>query len=288
MSKAINLIYDLYQIIDPYTKYSKKFSGKENIIPIQEINNFIIVCSAPHNLSVEDKIFIRNTSNYLYNNNSVLPYWDIGEVLNNYTIKLDNDIVAESNGGEIIPNCILTVDGEKFTPQRVLSIYNMARKLLLSTLYRHRKDGYVNELLMPMLNKKSIRFNNGVYNFDSDVAFIVSLSDYDGNTIPVIGADKAEMFYQRRSVPLFALRVGNKIEFIDTFKYLYGDSDCYLTYYSYKDLTINDVLITEVDEIFNSCLDKVLITVATAVATEQVNIDENAIAKLLGLGGEQQ
>jgi len=287
--------------IDPVAKgtsttvAAQRFKGSSDGTTITATSNvsgtLIRITSAGHGLSTGQYCTISGVVGTTEANNTAgNPAWKV-TVITSSTF----DLVASTytnawvSGGTVVGCFTNSVDGAKFTRQRLLEMYNEARMVLFNSIYVNRRDE-LNQLVYSTATTANITWTYGSPNTTAPkpsgyLRLISLMSPTTG--VPVIVLDNSLLqTVQLASNPNLTQSATNILGFEIGSNFLVPVYSCAgtgtITYYGITAWTwFTDVFGGSTTEIFNSDLEPILIEIACAIADEQSNADTLALAKTL-------
>jgi hypothetical protein len=281
--------------VNPTTKSGKRFRGTTDdgitIATSTGASPIHIVTTVAHGLSTGDLVTIYgHATNTGANNTASNPYWVVTWVSATEIILVGSVYVSGSGtGGTLTPFMVGSVDGARFSRQRLLNIYNDARMVLFNAVYTDRK-----EELSRLVYSTAITANiTWTYSSPNTTApkptgylKLISLMSPTAG-VPVIVLDNSLLQTVQLALnPHLTQSSTNIIGFEIGTNFLVPAYDCHgtgtITYYGITAWSWStDVLPNSSLEIFSSDLEPVLIELGEAIANEQSNADIGALAKTL-------
>ena len=279
------------------TKSGKRFrSTTNNSIPILSSSStspIVIATTVAHGLSTGDIVTVYgHATNTTANNTAANPAWTI-IVTAPTTFSLTGSVYTAGGGvtGIVTPFMVGSVDGARFTRQRLLDIYNEARMALFNALYESKSLQEIDKYVYGLVTTASaaITYSAPYKNIPKPTGFLRLINLVDGATtpqkidiLPTLLLDDA----RKRIVPsvttsathLLAFDVGQNWSIIGN----YGTTPASITYYGIISwVWATDILPNTTVESFSPDIEPILIEIAEAIANEQSNFNVVSLAKTL-------
>ena len=197
-------------------------------------------------------------------------------------------------GAEITSATIGTVDGDRFTKQRLLDIYNESRLSLFQAMRSVMPDDELSKNISGMFISAAIVFTAASPNTNapkpSGYLKLKSLAATGGAPVIVLRNDLLNVVRGGRD-PYYTISASNLIAFeIGTnfvIPALFGAGTGIIDYYGITDWTLSDVTTGTAVEVFSSEYEPLLFELAGAIASEQGTDQVNALAeKLISVKGK--
>lgn len=298
MATVQKVLAEICARIDPVTKdpgqrivdnsVALTVTGATNASPI------VITTSTVHGLRTGDKVYITGVGGNTAANNSLTnPAWTV-TVTSTTQFSLDGSTGngAYTSGGTVVPALVGSVDGDKFTRQRQLQIYNDARFVLFDAIVALREiEGVSRELSDTLIIKTDFQFTlSGSVSTSANVptGYIRRESLTDVNGDPIIVLDNSLILtiregylttYDQSSTVRYAFEIGSQFVHYGTF--VPSASTYVLHYYGLTTISISDILGASVTEQWHDDKLWILYEIASAFAEGLGMSDVLALAKKL-------
>jgi hypothetical protein len=285
----------LAQRVDPRTKSDQVFTDASAAVNIASSTNatpIVVTTSTPHGRSSGDQVYITgHLVNTNANNTGTAPNWYIS-VQSSTTFALYSDsalsVAVAGNGvgvatGTVTSGLIGSIDGSRFTRQRLLDVYNDARLNILAVIAEtypmHRKALEFSGTLVKITN---LQFTTGVANKPTGYIAAVYLTDVNNNPIPVLPYSVAPMIRANESSTIrFVLESGSTFVTLTGATNIPDASTYILVYYGLTNFTLAQVLDGTTTETLNDDLQTIIIEIAEAIANDVQQVSVNQLTKTL-------
>lgn len=180
-------------------------------------------------------------------------------------------------------------DGDKFSKQRLLDIYNQARSVFFNTIRMTRSAEVLGRDLRTLIkNKVDFTFSAGIATKPADCAWPISILALTGEQIHILPQNYVQLVRLAHYQPWIESTT-NRFVFEDatTFfslsgaTYIANAADYRLTYYSLPTYSLTDVTGGATVELLDSLWQAHLIEIAIAIAMEQGLADVIKLATTL-------
>jgi hypothetical protein len=306
------LLEKLATRVDPVAKGTsatvagQKFKASGDGITVSSIanngSNLIRVTAAGHGLTTNTYVTIYGAAGAgaaSLNNTASNPAWLV-TVINSSTYDLVGSTFASATIGTptMVATMVGSVEGARFTPQRLLDIYNEARVVLVQAVRETKTPKELDKLISSIFTSASITIaavSGGYRTIAKPSGFIKLVKMTDSASTPVrinvlpssLLEDVAESItsaYTSSASNLLAFEIGANWSIYGNF----GTTPALVDYYGITDwVWVTHVMPNSTNEIFRTDLEPVLIEIACAIADEQSNTDPLALAKQLLNQGKQ-
>jgi hypothetical protein len=275
----------LAQRVDPRTRQTQQvFQDNSGASTITNATNAtpIVVTSANHGILTGQQCYIAGVlGNTAANNTPSNPSWTV-TVTDANTFSLNGSIGngAYTSGGTVVAALIGSVDGKRFTRQRLLDIYNDARIVIAQValrLYGKQKAGI--ELSGVVQQSTNITFAGGVASRPPGYVSGILLTDV--NLVPIAILSAFDILYVQGYESLTNRFV---LDTVNTFKTISGNtfvpdaSNYVLWYYGINAWVLSDVLNGTTVETINDDALYVLLEISEGIAQELGTVELNALA----------
>ncbi len=193
-------------------------------------------------------------------------------------------------GAEITSGTIGTVDGDRFTKQRLLDIYNDSRFTLFQVMRSLMPDDELAKNISAMFISAVITFTAASPNTNgpkpSGFLKLKSLLSSAGGNVPIVVLPNEYLQAVRGGTnPYYVISATNLIAFeIGTnfvIPALFGAGAGIIDYYGITNWALSDITGGSTVEIFSGEYEPILMEIAQAFASEQGSDQVNALAKKL-------
>lgn len=175
-----------------------------------------------------------------------------------------------------------TVDGSRFTAQRVLDIYNQARTTITGAILRkfpNAKRALTRILSGNIVYSETVSFVGGAALQPDGYIFSVDLEDAEGNQIYVLGlGSKRAVKNLERATNRFVFEFGGFLKASKGSTFI-PDGDYFLTYYKLAPFVLSDVTGGETLETYNSEWADLLEEIAVLIANEVGDLEISSIVE---------
>jgi hypothetical protein len=304
MSLLQSNILSLSAVIDPKTKRGNVFADFNSAVTITGATNAtpIVVTAAGHGIQTGDEVYIASVLGNTAANNTVSnPYW-LATRISSSTFSITdangNSVAgngAYTSGGTVVRAQIGSVDGEKFTRQRLLDLYNNARFVLFEamrgTMSEHDLLKFVSS---DVVEHTEVSFTSGVGTKPTGYIAPISMIDYQNNEIYIKDASYSTVI-RKGDLPVYVETATNRFV-IDAGGSLFNVTGTsvmpnstatikyYLTYFGLTTYTLTNVLSNSYTESYNDTFVPVIIELASAMANNMGRSETLALAKKLAGG----
>jgi len=306
MSTVQSNLLKLAQRVDPTIKSSsvtaagQKFQGVSDGTAITNVvthGGLVQVVSANHGIKNNQYVTILGVTGTgglaaAVNNTAGNPAW-IATLIDANTIDLQGSTFAGAftSGGTLVGGMVGSIGG-RYTRQRLLDIYNEARRILFNALSESKSPAELGKIVYGTFTSASIAiatYSAPYRSIPKPSGFIKLVNMVDGATTPVrIDVLPTSLLedvrtsitptYTASATNLLAFEIGANWNLFGNF----GTSPAAVDYYGIVDWTwITDVLPGTTVEVFRSDIEPMIIEIAEALANEQSNLDALALAKTL-------
>ena len=297
MSTVQSNLLKLVTRVDPTTKSGKKFQGVDGGVAISDITsnggaNLLRVTAANHGFATGDFVSIANiTGTVLASNTAANPYWVV-----TYISSSQFDLVGSAytgiytSGGTVTKYLVGSVNGSKFTRQRILDIYNESRMALFNALYEMKgrdldKYIYGTALSTSMGFTYSSPYTSA--SIPSGFIRLIGIVAANGNRIILLPNNllpeallENHPYYTVSGTNLLAFQVGSYFKIPGSFATEAGTAT--INYYGITSwVWATDVLPGTTQEVFSADIEPILIEIGEALANEQSNTEALNLAKTL-------
>lgn len=292
------VLHRLLLRVDSITKDQQKVRDRSNSIAIVSSTNStpIVVTTATHGLKTGDKVFIHtHSTNTAANNTLANPAWTI-TVVSTTTFSLDGSVGNGVGGatGSVVPAHVGSVDGDKFTREQQLDIYNRARWALMGFVVNaFRKSGgkLDAEKLLPgwIVRNATFQFASGSATKPTGYVETLKLHTAADIRIPVVTPSEYERIKNKLSATNPAVEDRGTVLYDATAGTNVPNASTYvLQYFGLTDMQLGDILqisgytqTTEpLDEERHETLYRAAVAIARGAGAEELNM---LFAKELGL-----
>jgi len=300
MSTVQSQLLKLAHATDRATVKQQTFQGASDGISINgavEVGGEIQIdttTAGAHGFLTGDQVHISAVAGAVEaNNTAAIPNWTITRQ-SDFLFDLQNSPPIASpytSGGTVVGALIGSVDGVKFTRQRLLDIYNEARLIAFKAL----ENIYPKSLLKEHAGEISVDFQTLTFvggvttNLPSGIMKIESLTDNAGLQIMVDVVDAAIVktganpHYKESSTNRFVFRIDGKLQTVSSDLFVIDAANYELRYYGLTDFVLSDVTGNVTTETFNDRHEFSLIEIGQMIALERSTQEVNALAtKLFG------
>lgn len=287
----------LAQRVDPVTKSGKKFRDATNSgITITSSTNATpieITTDVAHGGATGDIVSISgHLVNTAANNTAANPTWTITYVSpTKLTLNGSVGNGAGSATGTVTPFMVGSIDGARFTKQRLLDIYNEARFALFGALKETKNNKDFDKYVYGSINTDSIAMSYSApyMNIPKPAGFINLISMFDSAATPkeiLVLPNSLLSDVKRGIVPsltvtaanLLSFNIGQNWSIVGNF----GTTPASVVYYGITNWTwATNILPNTTVEVFSADVEPILIEIACAIADEQSNTDVLSLAKTL-------
>lgn len=291
MPTVASQILKLAQRVDPRTQRGQVFQSLSEAVTITGAANngsgLIRITAANHSFITDNQVYIIGvTGTTEANNTSSNPSWLVTRITAN-TFDLQGSAFASAyvSGGTAIGALIGSVDGQIFTRQRLLDIYNEARMTLCGFIAQEYNSGVAEKAIDGnVVSAAALTFASGVATKPTGFIKEIELRDPSGNAVTVIDAISVPSVRgYEHSTRKFVYRSGT--QFIATDSTIVANSSSYsLTYVGITDFTLAQVLAGTTVETFNEEWCPRVLELACAIAVEQGKVSPLALAEKLFRG----
>lgn len=276
-------------IVNANTRNERRFQDTSAAVPITNATNAtpIVVTAANHGLRTGDQIFIYSVGgNLAANNTAGNPAWTV-TVTDANTFSLNNSI---GNGaytaatGNLVNAMIGTVDGDRYSRQRLLDMYNKARMTFVHainiTLPKREKS---KAIAAAIVRATTFQFTSQVATLPAGFIEELWLRDVAGVDIPIVqAADLPQLSGYDSATNRFVFREDSSLKCVPGSTSIVDASTYVLAYYGIADFVIfNDIVGGVVNESINDDWLPKLMEIAVAIASEQSYADVLALAVAL-------
>ncbi len=226
------------------------------------------------------------------------PAWLVTRIdANNVDLQSSTFAGTYSGSGATITGALVgSVDGTRFTRQRLLDMYNEARMILFTALYDTKPKDTLDRYVYGAAINANLTFSYSApfSSASMPTGFIKLISLYAYNGYPVIvfplnmfqEVQKGGVHFTTSATNLIGFHFGNYFRVIGSFASELGDGSlshyATLTYYGITDLVwATDILTNTTYESFSLDVEPMLLEIACAIADEQSSADTLALAKTL-------
>jgi len=286
------LLYRLAQVVDPYTKTGQAlntFDSELGIVSVLNETPIKVNLETTTPLKTGDRVFIRNCPVTAINNTLQNPSWTI-TVIDQFQISLDGSSASGAgSGGGATPALIGSVDGERFTRQRLLDIYNQARFILFGVLRSALNTEELSRSVSGVIiSKNDLSFTNGVATKPAGYLYPISLTDSSGAQIIILPSSYGPIVtsgsnphFTESATNRFVFDEGNNLISVSGNTYIPNGSNYKLKYFGLNTFTLSDVFGGTVTETFNPDYHGVILEIAAAIAMELGQQEILSLAKTL-------
>jgi hypothetical protein len=279
------------------TKSGKRFRSTTNggiaIASSSGTTPIVITTSVAHGLSTGDLVTIYgHATNTAANNTATNPAWTI-IVTAPTTFSLTGSVYTAAGGatGTVTPFMVGSVDGSRFTRQRLLDIYNESRFSLFNALYETKGFREFSECVhgTKVTASISMSYSSPYMSLAKPAGFIKLIGAVDGAASPVKinilpdymlndvkGAVTASL--TPSATNLLAFEIGSNWSIVGN----YGTTPASVDYYGITNwVWATDILTNTSYESFRADLEPILIQLGEAIAHDAANSEVIALAKNL-------
>lgn len=285
----------LTQSVDTRTKSDQVFTDLSAAVNIASSTNatpIVITTAAPHGRSSGDQVYIAgHLVNTNANNTASARTWYVS-VLTSTTFGLYTDsaltvgVVGNGVGvatGSMTSGLIGSIDGSRFTSQRLLDIYNDARLNLSAVVASSYPDKIRSlEFSGTVVPEAALTFTSGAAPKPTGYLKAIALTDTSGNPISVLPFDQAQMVRANESATVrFVFEAGTNFRTISGATYVPDASSYKLTYYGLTNFTLAQVLDGTTVETINDPFQTIIVQLAEALANDKSQVTVNQLATTL-------
>lgn len=299
MSTVQSQLLKLAHATDRATVRQQTFQGASDGVTITgAVDNgsgLIRITAANHGFETTDDVHISAvTGTTEANNTPSNPKWVITRITSStFDLQGSAFVSAYISGGTAVGALIGSVDGVKFTRQRLLDIYNESRLVAFKALENIYPKSLLKEHTGEISQEfKTLDFLAGVTtNLPSGIMKIESLTDSTGKQIlvDVIEASVvragANPHYTESATNRFVFRINGKLQTVSGNTNVPDASTYELRYFGLTDFTLTDVTGNVTIETFNDRHHFSLIEISQSLALERSTQEVNALATRL-FGGQ--
>jgi hypothetical protein len=298
MSLVQDNLLKLATRINPTTKAGKRFGSTTNngiaIASSSGTSPIVITTSVAHGRSTGDVVTINgHATNTAANNTAANPTWTI-IVTAPTTFSLTGSVYTAAGGGTgtVTPFMVGSVDGSRYSKQRLLDIYNESRFALFNALNEMKSYKEFSECVHGTRATASITiasYSSPYRTIAKPTGFIKFIDAVDSASTPVrINILPDYMLNDVKSsvtasltpsnANLLAFEIGSTWSIVGNF----GTTPAIVDYYGITNWTwVTDVLPNTTVELFRSDLEPLLIQIGEAIANNASNAEVLALAKNL-------
>lgn len=309
MSTVQSLLTKFAQRVDPTAKGSstavagQKFKAvADGTVITGAVTNggLIRITAAGHGLVTNQYATIYNVGGVTAANNTAgNPAWLVTKISADIVDLQDSTFAGTYSGsGATITGCLVgSVDGIRFTRQRLLDIYNEARFVLFNALYETKGSDELSKYVYGTALAANLTFAySSPYTsaaIPSGYMRLIGITAYNATRIIVLPNNllpetlpASHPYYTTSATNLLAFQIGANFSICGDFHTEAGDGSsshyARLNYYGISPWTwITDVFPNTTVESFSPDVEPILIEIACALADEQSNADALALAKTL-------
>lgn len=278
----------LSQRVDPRAGATQQvFQDSSAAVAITNATNTtpIVLTAANHGRVSGDLVYVTGVGgNTAANNTLGNPFWVV-TVTDANTLSLNGSIgnAGYTLGGTLTGALIGSVDGNRFTRQRLLDIYNDARIVVAQTgmkVYGRKWAG--KELSGAVQVTTTFQFTAGVGQKISGYLDGILLYDTNKNEISIVEVADIPFLRTLESSSLrFVIDTGQTVQSISGNTFIPDASTYTLWYYGIPVFTLSDVLGGVTTETLNDAALYILLEIAEAIANEVGTAELNALARKL-------
>lgn len=288
-------------IISPTTKKGFKFNDSSAALNISNATNatpIVVTTTTNHGYVDNQQVYITAVGgNTAANNTAANPNWTITRIsATQFSLNGSSGNGAYTSGGTVTAELIGTVDAANITRQRLLDIYNEARKVLFNTIYQSVGSQKLQEYIYGTFKSTTITISaySDPYKTivkPSDFIRLVSMTDNASPKVPIVVLPNTLLQEAKRGThPYYTVSATNLI----AFEVKVSGNDCWaipgnagttpahVDYYGITDWVIfNDVVGGSVTEIFSPDVEYAINEIAQAIYQEMNEDQLNALAQQL-------